>query len=136
MKKLLMSFILLACGFLSLTTVSAANTSQTGQITHLTTNNVDQYLNGSKPVIIDAYASWCGPCKKLAPIFQELNDEFGNHYSFVKINTDDQPSLSNRFNIKSLPTLIFIKDGHEVGRSVGYVNKMQITSMMKNYFGN
>lgn len=107
----------------------------TSSIIYLNADNFHQILNNPLPIILDVYTDWCGPCKQLAPIFEELNKELGNRYLFVKLNADEQKNLSDHFNVRALPTLIFIKDGKELGRSSGFVNKSQLTSMIKSYFG-
>jgi len=103
------------------------------EIVNLTSDNFTKIIKGSHPVIINVYANWCSPCKALAPVFYELNKELGNRYQFVKMNADEQKSLTDHLNVSSYPTLIFFKNGKEIGRSVGACNKVQLTSMIENY---
>ncbi|MBS4167344.1 MULTISPECIES: thioredoxin [unclassified Neochlamydia] len=146
MKKILASLsIFLNCSLLaaapSPTRHENFHSSQTrynrpaSSIVYLNADNFQQILSNPLPIILDVYTDWCGPCKQLAPIFEELNKELGNRYLFVKLNADQQKNLSDHFNIQALPTLIFIRDGKELGRSSGFVNKSQLASMIKSYFG-
>ena len=140
MKKLFIPFMLFVSSLITTYELSAAAQStaqenRMSEIVYLNSSNLQQVLNSSQPVIIDVYADWCGLCKKIAPIFQELHHELGNRYLFVKMNSDEQRALAERFNVRSLPTLLFIKDGKEVGRSSGFVNKSQLASMIQKYLG-
>jgi thioredoxin 1 len=76
-------------------------------------------------VIIDFYADWCGPCKRLSPIYSEVAQEFAGQATFVKVNVDNEPGLSKKFGITSLPTLIMLRDGREISRR-GPCNKMEL----------
>ena len=91
-------------------------------------------LKSSKPVVVDYWAPWCGPCRMMAPIFQELSGEFQEQMQFAKMNTDDNPAVPTRLGIQGIPTLIFFKDGREVNRIVGAVRrevfKRQIESVL------
>ncbi len=86
-------------------------------------------LDSEKPVIIDFFADWCGPCQMLAPILHELADEHPE-ILVVKINVDDDPALARTFGIVSIPTLVAVKDGEVVGTSVGLVEKKKILSLL------
>ena len=72
------------------------------------TKDKEWKFNGSKPMIIDFYADWCGPCKMLAPIMEELNDEYGDKVDIVKIDTEAETELSMVFGIRSIPSILFI----------------------------
>jgi thioredoxin 1 len=80
-------------------------------------------LKSSKPVVVDYWAPWCGPCRMMAPIFEELSTEYHDQMEFAKMNTDDNPSVPGRLGIQGIPTLIFFKDGREVNRIVGAVRR-------------
>lgn len=71
------------------------------------------------PVIVDLWAPWCGPCRTLGPILEQLAVEFAGHCKLVKVNVDDAPALSQRFDAGSIPTLLFMRDGRVVSRRVG-----------------
>ncbi len=80
-------------------------------------------LKSSKPVVVDYWAPWCGPCRMMAPIFEELSNEYKDQMEFAKMNTDDNPYVPSRLGIQGIPTLIFFKDGREVNRIVGAVRR-------------
>lgn len=103
-------------------------------IPKLTKENKDQYFNSSKPLVIDVYTDWCGPCKYLAPILEELNREYDHVYQFVKLNAEDELEFADEiFKIEAFPTVIFIKDGQEVGRVIGFMNKDKLLSKIQKY---
>lgn len=82
-----------------------------------------EVLNSPLPVIIDVYASWCGPCQQMAPIFEELEKELRDSYKFVKLNVDEGRDISIQYGVSSVPTFIFIKDKEMRGKETGYINK-------------
>ena len=81
---------------------------------------------GDKPALIDFYAEWCGPCKMLAPVLEELSDEFAGKVDIYKINVDEEEELSMLFGIRSIPTLIFIEQNGTMHRSQGAMGKPQL----------
>ncbi len=83
-------------------------------------------------VVIDLYADWCGPCKMLAPILEELDGEYEN-VKFCKVNVDEQIELARMFRVESIPMLAFVKDNTFLDFSVGYVPKENIVSMIEEY---
>ena len=97
---------------------------------NITKNNFQsEVLNSEKPVLLDFWASWCGPCRRVSPIVDEIADERGD-LKVGKINVDEQPELTSQFQIMSIPTLIVIKNGEITNRSVGVSPKQQILSML------
>ena len=84
-------------------------------------------INSKEPVLVDFYADWCGPCRMLAPIM----DEIGNNYTVYKVNTDNEQELSREYGIMSIPCVIAFKDGKEINRSIGLKSKEDIVSMIK-----
>jgi thioredoxin 1 len=78
-----------------------------------------EVLQSSVPVLVDFYASWCGPCKTLAPVLEQLADEFRSNIRFRKVNVDEAPALSERHNIRAVPTLLFFKNGKVVDLMTG-----------------
>ncbi len=97
---------------------------------NITEKNFDEEVNNNKGlVVLDFWAVWCGPCKMLAPIFEEVEKEYPD-VTFGKVNVDDEEGLARRFGIVSIPTLIFIKDGNIVKKSVGYVNADELRALI------
>lgn len=96
----------------------------------LNKNNFKSILNGEKPVLIDFYADWCGPCRMVSPIVEEIAEE--NPDCVVgKVNVDDEPELASAFGVVSIPMLVAIKDGKVSGQLVGFRPKSQIVSLIK-----
>lgn len=87
-----------------------------------TDETFDQELVSDIPVIVDFWAEWCGPCKSLAPIFQDLASDYGDRVKFVKVNTDDT-TVAAKYNIRGIPTILFFKDGHVVNTIIGSQTK-------------
>ena len=101
------------------------------EILKVTSSNFEsEVLNSSKTVLIDFYADWCGPCKRLAPIVEEIAKENEN-VKVVKIIVDDAQDLAVKYQVMSIPTLVVIKDGKEVNRVVGLTDKSEILNIIK-----
>lgn len=100
-------------------------------ITNLTKDNYDsEVLNSEKPVLIDFWATWCGPCKMLSPIIDEIADEVSDA-KVCKVNVDEEPELAAEFQVMSIPTIAVVKDGKVTNTSVGVRPKEDIISMIK-----
>ncbi len=96
-------------------------------VTTLTEATFDEVVNGSSaPVIVDFWADWCGPCKMIAPILDEIAEEQGDAVTIAKLNVDENPSLAQRFGVMSIPTMLVFKDGEVEKRIVGAKGKAQL----------
>ena len=99
---------------------------------HITKENFDQeVLNSDQPVLIDFWASWCGPCQMLLPVVEELAGEVV-HAIICKINVDEQPELAQQFQVMTIPTLVVMNGGKVLNRSVGVKPKEEILKMLEN----
>lgn len=89
-----------------------------------------EVLESEKTVLIDFFADWCGPCKMLSPIIEQFAKE-NEKVKVVKINVDELPNLAVKYGVRSIPTLVVIKNGEEVNRSVGLIDKSEILELVK-----
>ena len=112
----------------------AAPAQETNKVGSINESNFDAVLQENEKVIVDVYAAWCGPCKALSPIFQQLSEEFEGKCTFVKLNADANQALMQKLKVKGLPTILVYKGGQEVHRQVGFANKDQLTEILNTHF--
>lgn len=91
----------------------------------------DELLKGDKPVICDFFATWCAPCRMLAPVMDEVSEKYGDKAEFVKVDIDKNPELAARFGIMSIPLVAVFKNGEEAAKSVGYMSKSEADEFIK-----
>ena len=103
-------------------------------VSEVTDQNFDsEVLKSDLPVLIDFTATWCGPCKALAPIVDEISKEYGGRLKVVKLDIDNSPGVPSKFGIRGVPTVIVFKGGKEVGRQVGLVNKQRLVGLFQEH---
>ena len=90
-----------------------------------------EVLKSNLPVIVDFWAEWCGPCKMLTPILEELSNEMKNEINVVKVNLDDNQDLAMKYSIRSIPTLLLFKEGNLIDTKVGLLPKNEIVTWFK-----
>lgn len=89
----------------------------------------------TKPIILDVYAVWCGPCQQMSPIIEELEEEMKSKYKFAKLNVDEARDISIKFGVTSVPTFIFIKNNEVKGKETGYMSKDVLVERIEEYLG-
>ena len=100
------------------------------EITITNKNFKDEVLNSDIPVLIDFWASWCGPCRMLSPVISEIAEEYVGKVKVCKVNVDEEMELASAFQVSSIPTVVIMKEGKVTNMSVGFRPKEQIVSML------
>ncbi len=102
-----------------------------GSVVHVTESNFEEeVVNSDVPVLVDFWAEWCGPCKMIAPILDEIAKEYGEKLKICKIDVDSNPEIAPKFGIRGIPTLIMFKDGNAESTKVGAVSKSQLVEFV------
>lgn len=99
-----------------------------------TGQNIKEHVDSGNPVVIDFWAEWCGPCKRLTPVLDEVAAEMGDKVNFLKVNVDNEQEVAAEYQVMSIPTLVFVKEGKEVERTVGALNKDTLLEKINTFF--
>ena len=100
------------------------------EITITQDNFEAEVLKSDKPVLLDFWATWCGPCRMLSPIIAEIAEEYDGKVKVGKVNVDEQPELATSFRVMSIPTLVVMKEGKVTNTSIGYQSKEEIAALL------
>ncbi|UOB17524.1 thioredoxin [Abyssalbus ytuae] len=96
-------------------------------------SNFSQIINSDKPVLIDFFADWCGPCKMLAPILREVKEDLGDDVSIIKIDVDRNQNLAAQYQVMGVPTMMLFKEGKMLWRQSGVIPKHQLVDIIKSH---
>ena len=105
----------------------------TGGLVELSEKNFDDIVVSGKPILVDFWASWCGPCQFMLPIFDKLAKKYGDKIVFARLNVDDNQSVAARYDVYAIPTFIVFQDGKAVDRAVGAVGEPGLESLIKKH---
>ena len=93
----------------------------------------DEVIDSSVPVLVDFWAPWCGPCRMVAPVVEEISEQYQGQIKVVKVNTDENPNVASQYGIRSIPTLMIFKGGQRVDMVVGAVPKTTLANTLEKY---
>lgn len=96
-----------------------------------TSENFNEVINGELPVLVDFWATWCGPCRMVSPFIEQLAEEYEGKVAFMKVNVDKEPALCEKYRVSSIPNLVLFKDGDVVDQSAGARPKAQLAAFIE-----
>lgn len=100
-------------------------------VRHINSEELETLLKGEKPVVCDFWATWCGPCRMLAPVFEEVSEQFADKAVFVKVDVDENESAAVKYGISSIPNVILFKDGKPAASNLGFVPAAALEEFVK-----
>ena len=105
-----------------------------GNVQEVTDDTFTDFIQGDTPVLVDCWAPWCAPCRRLSPIIEELAGELKDEVKFGKLNTDENPSTAQQHGIMSIPTMLVYKGGEKVDVMIGALPKSEILATLRKYY--
>jgi thioredoxin 1 len=112
---------------------SNPHASSNQALVELSEKNFDEIIGGNKPVLVDFWATWCGPCQFMLPIFDKLAKKYGDKVSFGRLNVDDNQGVAMRFDVYAIPTFIIFMNGKAIDRAVGAVGEKGLEGLLQKY---
>ena len=109
------------------------NNSKIHQILELSEKNFDSYIKSEKPILVDFWATWCGPCKFMLPVFDRLAKKYSSKVNFGRINVDDYQSIAVKYDVYAIPTFIIFTNGKITDRAVGAVGEKGLENLLEKY---
>ena len=100
-------------------------------VVNLNDGNFEEFLSKEQPILIDFWAEWCGPCKMLTPVIEELSNDFAGKAIVAKVNVDESPGIAQKYSIRSIPSLLFFHEGEVKHQLVGVASKQDIASAIE-----
>jgi len=104
-----------------------------GKVLHIQPADWNAIQTSIKPVFLDFWAEWCGPCRMIAPTFERLADKYGEQVTFAKVNVDEMPEAANQYAIQSIPTLLLLQNGNVVEKIIGVRSEQELTQVLSRH---